>query len=172
MFVMELQFDDIKISSIDKEDLITIQQWINSQEDIDESFNKRPLPFEDFFERFLEYYMSDNELFLKMEKNNNIIGIFKGRVEFKKDSELIIWYFMIDKDYRKSGLGTKILNSILHYFSQNLSINYFSAVVMEGNKEGLNFWNYNGFKAIRVAKDFFQIEKEPKDMIVLQKSIS
>lgn len=169
MFDINLSFEDIKITSVEKEDLVLIQKWINIQ-DIDESFNKKPLPFKDFFERFLEYYVSENEMFLKIEKQHNIIGIFKGRMEFKKTNEMIIWYFLMDNRYRNIGIGSKIVKHIVDYAHINMNIDDFSVMVMDGNHKALSFWHKQGFELIRVAKDFFQVEEKQKDMMVLRKT--
>ncbi|WP_051986293.1 GNAT family N-acetyltransferase [Clostridium amazonitimonense] len=170
MFNLEIFLEDIVVTDVNKEDLIYIQKWINSQKDIDESFNSKPLQFKEILERFLEYYISENEIFLKITKDNEIIGIFKGRVEFKKTNELIIWYFLIDKKHRDKGLGFKIISKLMEYVQKNMNITEFSSVAAEGNCQGIRFWRKLGFEPVRVAKNFFKVEEKQKDMIVLKRT--
>lgn len=163
MFDVDIIFDGITVSGIDKSDILKIQHWMNSQRDVE-------VNFKDFFERFVEYYMSENEVFLKIERENKILGLLKGRIEFKNNNEFLIWYYIIDDKYRGKGIGSLILNSIQNYFIKEFNIKDFFAIVNEDNKQGLRFWNKNHFYLLRVAKDFFEKDHEMKDMFVLKRT--
>lgn len=137
MFYIDLEFEDIRICSVEKEDLSGIYAWITHEEDsLEES---------QFYERFLEYYLSECEFFLKINKNNNLIGVIKGKVEFKNPNEVWIRYFSLDSKERNRGLGSKILRNIIKYFFMDCSIWNFYAEIKEVNSESLIFWKKNGF---------------------------
>jgi len=54
--------DNVLISSIERQDIVKIQKWINYQNYICEDKAER-LGLKEFYERFLEYYVSESELF-------------------------------------------------------------------------------------------------------------
>lgn len=169
MFDIRIDFEDIHISSIEREDVIQIQKWINSQDIYDGKTLVKPLHLEEFVERFIEYYMSESEFFLKIKKSEEIIGVFKGRVEFKNPNEVLIWCYILDNSIRGSGYGTKILNNILAYFKNNLGIVSFSASIVDGNMKAIKFWNKNRFNLLRISKNFFNIEGREFDMLILKR---
>jgi RimJ/RimL family protein N-acetyltransferase len=169
MFDINIHFDDIHISSIVRQDIIQIQKWINNQDVYGGKALVKPLDLDEFVERFIEYYMSESEFFLKVEKSGELIGIFKGRVEFKNPNEALIWCYILDKPLRGNGYGTKILNNILAYFKDNLGIVNFSTGIVEGNNRAVKFWNKNGFNLLRISKDFFNIEGKEFDMLIFRR---
>lgn len=169
MFDMHIEIGDISISSVEKEDVLSIQKWMNDQENDVDVLPGKNLNVEEFLERFIEYYVSENEFFLKIKQKTELIGIFKGRVEFKNPNEVIIWCFMLDHRYRALGIGSKVLESALEHFRNNLGISNFSTGVMEGDNRVLKFWNKNKFKLLRISKNFFDIEGKSADMLILKR---
>lgn len=166
MFDVDFYIDDIFVSSIEKEDVILVQHWINNQ--YINSENEKPLVFKDFYERFLEYYVSENEFFLKIEMNDKLIGVIKGRMEFKNINEVWLWYYLLDKDYRNKGIGSIIIKAMIKYFNVELGIFDFYAGICERDIDIFNFWKKNNFKKLRVSKDFFNISGQDMDMIILK----
>ncbi|MCM8710359.1 GNAT family N-acetyltransferase [Clostridium sp. SYSU_GA19001] len=170
MFDIHIDIDDINISSIEREDIVTIQKWINYQQCNFKDTNK-PMELKEFYERFLEYYVSEGEFFLKINKHNNLIGILKGRIEFKNPNEVWLWYFLLDNLYRGNGIGSQIIKSLQNYFSNGFGIYNFYTGVCEKDTRALKFWNKNNFKLIRVSKDFFNIDGRNMDMFVLKTEV-
>lgn len=169
MFDLSIGFDDITISSIVQEDIVCVQKWMNEQQLYAQEALNKPMSLKELQERFIEYYMSENEFFLKIKQDNNLIGIFKGRIEFKTTNEVLIWCYILDKEARGKGLGSKILNEILMYFQDKLGINSFSASIVAGNQSAVKFWSKNKFYLHRIAKNFFKIEDKILDMLVLKR---
>ncbi|MDP4087630.1 MAG: GNAT family N-acetyltransferase [Bacillota bacterium] len=167
MFDLEICFDDIKLSSIYQEDLPEVQKWM--QEQVITSSEVGWTNIDELQDRFLEYYMSENEIFLKIEKGTGIIGIFKGRVEFKNPNELLIWCFIIDSSFRGMGVGSRILKEVISFFENNYGIYTFSTGIIEGSIKALRFWNKNEFILHRVSKSFFNVKGEERDMIILKR---
>lgn len=172
MFDINIHFEDVNISSIVKEDVVSIQRWINSQQFYEDEALSKPMDLKELQERFIEYYMSENEFFLKIFKADELVGIFKGRVEFKNPNEVLIWCYILDKNFRGSGLGTRILNEVITYFKQNFGITNFSTTIVKGNSESTRFWAKNKFQLLRISKNFYNIEGKILDMIILKREDS
>ncbi|WP_163191776.1 GNAT family N-acetyltransferase [Clostridium thermarum] len=164
MFDVELAFEDVEISSILKEDFAMVQNWMGEQ--IRKTTEAVWTNIEELGDRFLEYYMSENEIFLKIKKEDKLIGVFKGRVEFKNPNEVIIWCFVIDCNLRGQGLGSKILKELIKYFEINYDIYSFSTGIVAGSNSAVQFWKKNNFLLHRVSKSFFNVEGEEKDMLL------
>ncbi|WP_139905183.1 GNAT family N-acetyltransferase [Clostridium thermarum] len=164
MFDVELAFEDVEISSILKEDLAMVQNWMGEQ--IRKTTEAVWTNIEELGDRFLEYYMSENEIFLKIKKEDKLIGVFKGRVEFKDPNEVIIWCFVIDCNLRGQGLGSKILRELIKHFEINYDIHSFSTGIVAGSNSAVKFWKKNNFLLHRVSKNFFNVEGEEKDMLL------
>jgi RimJ/RimL family protein N-acetyltransferase len=169
MFDLSISFEDITISSIVQEDIVCVQQWMNNQQFYAQEALNKPMSLKELQERFIEYYMSENEFFLKIQQKNNLIGIFKGRIEFKSTNEVLIWCYILDKESMGHGLGSKILNEILSYFKNKLGINSFSASIVAGSEKAVRFWSKNKFFLHRVSKNFFKVEDKILDMLVLRR---
>jgi RimJ/RimL family protein N-acetyltransferase len=170
MFDMDIRFDDIKISSVLKGDIFNIQKWMNSQRFYEDEALSKPMALSDLKERFLEYYMSENEFFLKIVKGDILIGIFKGRVEFKNPNEALVWCYILDETYRGFGLGSQILNEILLCFKESFGIASFSTSIVEGNKAVIRFWEKNRFIYSRVSKGFFNVDGKVLDMLIYKRN--
>lgn len=170
MFDIHINLEDITISSIEREDIIKIQKWINYQ-NCNYIDNTKPLGLKEFYERFLEYYVSEGEFFLKINKKDEIIGILKGRIEFKNPSEVWLWYFLLDTDYRGQGIGSRIIHSVEDYFTNGFGIYNFYTGVCEKDTRILKFWVENRYKLVRVSKDFFNIGEQNVDMLVLKAEV-
>jgi RimJ/RimL family protein N-acetyltransferase len=169
MFDLSINFNDITISSIVQEDIVCIQKWMNEQQFYAQEALNKPMPLKELQERFIEYYMSENEFFLKIKQEDNLIGIFKGRIEFKTTNEVLIWCYILDKEARGRGLGSKILSEILSYFQDKLGINSFSASIVAGSQNAIKFWSKNKFFLHRISKNFFKVEDKILDMLVLKR---
>jgi RimJ/RimL family protein N-acetyltransferase len=165
MFDIHINIDDISISSIEKEDIISIQKWINFQNC---NLKDKMLGLREFYERFLEYYVSEVEFFLKINKQDTLIGVLKGRIEFKNPNEVWLWYFLLDNNYRGKGIGSNIIKSVQNYFSNELGIYDFYTGVCEQDIRVLKFWSKNGYKLIRVSKGFFNINGKDENMMIFK----
>ncbi|MCM0648969.1 GNAT family N-acetyltransferase [Clostridium swellfunianum] len=171
MFDMNVNIDDdIYIRSVKKEDVVSIQKWINNQ-NYNLNDKEKPLGLKEIYERFLEYYVSEGEFFLKINKGDALIGILKGRIEFKNPNEVWIWYFLIDKECRNKGIGSKIVEGVENYFNQGFGIYDFYCGVCEQDTKFLRFWNKNGYRLMRISKGFFKVDEQYKDMMIFKKEL-
>ncbi|SKA75277.1 Ribosomal protein S18 acetylase RimI [Clostridium sp. USBA 49] len=167
MFDININMDNMVISNIERQDILYIKDWINNQ-NLSYLNNTKPIDFNELYERFLEYYVSENEFFLKITNDDNLIGIIKGRIEFKNLNEVWIWNFIIDEKYRGNGIGSKIIDSIKNYFLNSFGIYSFYTVACEKDIKALKFWNKNGFEISRISKGYFNINGNDFDMFILK----
>ncbi|AOR22667.1 GNAT family N-acetyltransferase [Clostridium taeniosporum] len=168
MIDIEFYYGNFKITSVKKCDIDRLNEWIilNDKFNVDLFSLDKQL----FYRRFLEYYMTKEELFLKIEKDNEIYAVFKGRLQLDNKSELFIWLYLIDSKFRNKGLGKNILIEILKYFKDKYSIKSFQVGVNSKNEQAINFWNNAGFNKLRIAENFFEDTKyETSDLLILNK---
>jgi RimJ/RimL family protein N-acetyltransferase len=165
MLDIKIEFNDIKVSNINKEDLIEVQKWMECQKNL--------LPEEtdadDLKERFLESYISECEFFLKINKHSKLIGILKGRLEFRNPNEAWIWFFYINDSYKNTEISNITAKEIMKYFFSEYGIDIFFIRIIKEDKEILNFWKCLGFKSVRMVKNFYSIDGKYKDMIIMKK---
>lgn len=166
MLEVQIEFDDIKICNIEEEDLFKIQKWMEK----DNVFLDEERDIVELKERFLESYVSDCEFFSKIERNNELIGILKGRLEFKNPNELWIWFFYLDEIYKSTDLGSIIIEELTNYFSEEYGIDMFFTRIIKDNGDNITFWKNIGFKAIRMVKDFYKINGRYMDMLIMKKT--
>jgi Acetyltransferases, including N-acetylases of ribosomal proteins len=169
MFDLEIQFDDIRISSIEEDDILNVHSWMIRQDTEEDPGLDNTITLENFKERFLEYFMTENEIFLKIEQNKMLIGVLKGRVELKKTNEVFIWCYIIDNNMRDTGVGTEIINNIINYFKEKLGIYNFLTGVVAESKKTISFWNKNKFRFNRLSENFYDINGKSMDMLVLKR---
>jgi hypothetical protein len=167
MFDINIQFDEVQISSVENGDLAYMQKWFNS-ESLGCIKTENPLKFNDFYKRFIEYYASECEFFLKVHLKQKLIGIIKGRVEFKNNNQVWITDFLMDSENTNEKVSSNILNKVMFYFSSSYGINSFFAGVMEENIMLMEFWQCNCFEIQRIAKNFYNINGIKKDMLIFK----
>ena len=170
MFDVNIKYGDISISSVEKEDVKHIQAWYNNQKSFLYNGNDY-LGINEFYERFLEYYMSECEIFLKIININSIIGIFKGRVEFKGENMVWVSCFAMESTYLDNNVGNIVLDKILKFFLHNFGIEDFLIGVSVKDKKILNLLKDSGFQLVRISNDFFMNESTSGNAIILKKKI-
>jgi len=171
MVYVNFNYNEYDFSSVEEDDLSALNLWIkkNNQEES----NLDSLDPQLFYRRFLEYYVTKDESFIKVTRNGKIIATFKGRFEFNKKKELFIWLFITEKELRNEGIGTEIINKILEYFKKQFNINMVQVGVVEKNINGISFWSSLGFETMRISKNFFQTEEiNNRNLVIMGKKIS
>lgn len=164
----DIKDEDIKVLSIEKSDLLNTQIWINNQEG---EYFQNKIQIDDLYERYLEYYISENEFFLKINKHNKLIGILKGRVEFKNPNIVWIKLFVIDEQFRSMGIGSKIINEFSQHFFNNYNIKRFYIGLIQKNYRALNFFEKNKFKIIRIVDSFSNTYNQENSLLILKRKL-
>ena len=171
MFNIEIVFDDVNIMSVEKEDIIKIEKWINNQQvfNIDAA---QDYGIKEFYERYLEYYVSEGEYFLKVLRGSELIGIIKGRIEFKNPNEVWIMCYIIEFQLYDVDISTRILDEFLNHFYKNYGIRNFYTFVSEDNYSMLELWKNNNFEISRVTSNFLEINSQGKNILILKKELN
>ncbi|MGE5629066.1 MAG: GNAT family N-acetyltransferase [Solirubrobacterales bacterium] len=159
MLDIDIKFSDIEITNIQSKDLIFIQKW----SEYDEESRREQLT-----ERFLESCLSECEYFLKISKKDKVIGIIKGRVEFKNPNEAWIWFFNLEQEVEEPELDCLIMKNFFAYLYSEFDIKLFFTRVAVNDLSAIKFWKKAGFKALRVVKDYYYINGENVDMMIME----
>ncbi len=171
MFNIELVFDDVSIMSVEKEDITNIENWISRQQE----YNIDAIQdygIKEFYERYLEYYVSEGEYFLKILRKSELIGIIKGRIEFKNPNEVWIMCYLIEFKLYDFDISTKIINEFLKHLYKNYGIRNFYTLASAGNIGMLKIWKNNNFELSRVTSNLFEINSKDKDVLILKKELN
>jgi ribosomal-protein-alanine N-acetyltransferase len=111
-----------------------------------ESFD-HPYPFP----VFLNFLLKEPNGFLIAKMNDQIVGYIIGIIE--KNIGTIV-SIAVKKDYRRKGIGKKLLDCIIEYFkSKNISI--INLQVRIDNYEAISFYENNGFKKVKILKNYY-----------------
>ena len=170
MFNIDIKFDDVRIMSVEKEDVFEIENWINNQQ----AFNidaRKNYGIKEFYERYLECYMSEGEYFLKVLRGRELIGIIKGRIEFKNPNEVWIMCYLIEFKLYDDDISSTIINEFLKHLYKNYGIRNFYTFVSANNHAMLRLWKNNDFEISRVTSNFLETDSEKKDILILKKII-
>lgn len=167
MVDINFDWDNYKFRSIKKDDLDVLSRWIEKNNH-DESI-KYSSDIQMLYRRYLEYYMTEDEVFIKVIKNDKIIAIFKGRFENFNKKELFLWLFIIEGSSRSEGIGSSIIKIIMKEFKNKYGINVIEAGVVENNIEGISFWNSLGFEVNRITEKFFTKENGENESLVIMR---
>jgi len=168
MFNIDIMFDDVSIMSVEKEDIIKIENWINSQQmfNIDAGHD---YGIKEFYERYLEYYVSEGEYFLKVLSGSELIGIIKGRIEFKNPNEVWIMCYLIEFRLYDFNISNKIIDEFIKHLYKNYGIRNFYTFVAADNSYMLQLWKNNNFELGRVTNNFMEINSKDKEILILKR---
>lgn len=169
MLDINLTIDNMTILSIQKEDVIYVGDYLKNQ---CRSQNEE-LEISDIYEKFLEYYVSENEFFLKIndKETNEILGIIKGRVEFKNPHEAWIWSISLNKSIRSKGIGSIILKNLSIYLKEEYGVRDFYTRIIKEDGSKLKFWTRNGYEVIRVSEELYKTNNKRTHVFILKKSL-
>lgn len=170
MFNIDIKFDDISIVNVEKEDVVKIKNCINNQYvyNIDDGLK---YDIHEFYERYLEYYVSEGEFFLKVLFTGELVGIIKGRIEFKNPNEVWIMCYLIEPRMHEADVSSRIINEFSRHLYDNYGMCNFYAFEKANNNEMLKLWKNNNFKISRVTSNFLEIDSKKKDLLILKKII-
>lgn len=170
MFNIDILSHDLSIINVEKEDIVKIEKWINNQRVLNIAAKKNYGVVE-FYERYLEYYVSEGEYFVKVLFGSKLIGIIKGRIEFKNPNEVWIMCYLIEFKLYSTDIATSIINKFTTHLYENYGMRNFYTFVSVNNKEMLELWENNDFKISRVTSNFIEADGKDKDILILKKTI-
>lgn len=98
-------------------------------------------------EKLKEYLLADNTRFFCVIEQENIIGFIWF---FIKNNETIhVNHFSIDKDYRRKGVGQRLIKSVESFAYEN-QINEIELLVTISNEDAIRFYKNNDFVSERL----------------------
>lgn len=168
MLDVNIDFGDISVSRIEKVDLPQIEMCM----ELEKQFLGGIDNLDELSERFWESYISECEFFLKINKREKLIGILKGRMEFKNPNEVWIWFFYLNDNYKDTDLGSKIITELIKYFSEEYGTDIFFTRVAKNDSLNISFWKEVGFETVRMVKNFYRIDNEYVDMLIMKKILT
>ena len=130
------------------------------------------------YDDFLSMGWSKNQIVNQINKktnlafgafyNENLISFILGDLfNIEKISEYEILIIYVCKDFRKKGLGTKLLNKIEE---NNTRLKKIYLEVSKNNSEGISFYTKMKFKEMQTRKNYFFINNKYIDALAMVKS--
>ena len=102
-------------------------------------------------------------------KNLLISFIFGDLFYIEKESEYEILLIYVCKNFRKKGIGTKLLKKIEEN-KNKLCLKKIYLEVSKNNTEGISFYNKMNFKKIYTRKNYYYINNKKIDAEVYSKN--
>ena len=144
----------------------------------DDNFFKNLISYEgEYYDDFLSMGWSKNQIINQINKktnlsfgafyNENLVSFILGDLfNIEKISEYEILLIYVCKDFRKKGLGTKLLNKIEE---NNTFLKKIYLEVSKNNVEGISFYTKMKFMAIHTRKNYFFIKNKHIDALTMIK---
>ena len=145
----------------------------------DVNFFKNLISYEGkHYNDFLSMGWSKNQIINQMNKKTNLsFGAFYNKMlvsfilgdvfNIEKISEYEILLIYVRKDFRKKGLGTKLLNKIEE---NNARLKKIYLEVSKNNSEGISFYTKMKFIGMHTRKNYFFINNKHIDALAMVKT--
>ena len=145
----------------------------------DDNFFKNLISYEGkHYSDFLSMGWSKNQIINQINKKTNLsFGAFYNKMlvsfilgdvfNIEKISEYEILLIYVRKDFRKKGLGTKLLNKIEE---NNARLKKIYLEVSKNNFEGISFYTKMKFIGIHTRKNYFFINNKHIDALAMVKT--
>ena len=111
---------------------------------------------------FAESINEDMYIFLKAVEDNNIVGYISL---YKSFDEGDVVNLAVKEEYRRRGIATKLLESLIEWCKEN-GIGRLLLDVRESNNQAISLYSKKGFERLYIRKDFYDKPKE--DGVVMQ----
>ena len=145
----------------------------------DDNFFKNLISYEGkYYNDFLSMGWSKNQIINQMNKKTNLsFGAFYNKMlvsfilgdlfNIEKISEYEILLIYVSKNFRKKGLGTKLLNKIEE---NNTRLKKIYLEVSKNNSEGISFYTKMNFIGMHTRKNYFFINNKYIDALSMVKT--
>ena len=145
----------------------------------DDNFFKNLISFEGkYYDDFLSMGWSKNQIINQINKktnlsfgafyNENLVSFILGDLfNIEKISEYEILIIYVCKDFRKKGLGTKLLNKIKE---NNTHLKKIYLEVSKNNSVGISFYTKMKFIGMYTRKNYFFIKNKHIDALTMVKT--
>lgn len=142
---LNISFDNIDISNVKINDVYSISKWIKL------NFKDEDINIDNIYESFFESLISENEFFskIRLEKENKLAGILKGRLEFKNFNDAWIKCFYVDDSEIGKNIKSNIIKKMEEYFVSEYMIKNIFVIVDNNNEESLKLWEDQNYRVIK-----------------------
>jgi len=115
------------------------------------------------YDQFIQELNNKFSLFIVAQSNNSVIGY---AVAWKISDEIQINSISVKKNFRKQGIGNKLLAEIIKNDADKV---YSTAVldVKSKNTEAINFYTNNGFTKTGIRKNYYNNDND--DAVLMEK---
>jgi ribosomal protein S18 acetylase RimI-like enzyme len=103
-----------------------------------------------------EILATENVLAYTAARKKTVLGFIIGAV---KDTECKVYWMLVKKNFRKTGIGTELLQFFIENAKKN-DVNNFFIAVFNNNSESVNFFNKNGFIVKNTFVEFYRKSDE------------
>ena len=139
-----------KISSINKEHLILIINFINDNSDEFNYFKNIGWNIKNIESQFSK----DNNYSLGYFEDNNLVGVLIGdTIKNDKEYDLELHILFVSKEERRKKIATKLLNYIE---TNNLNFSKIFIEVAEDNVTAINFYQKNNFVFLNFRHNYYR----------------
>ncbi|MDF2884342.1 MAG: hypothetical protein K0R54_4909 [Clostridiaceae bacterium] len=168
MLDVVIRIDNLCITNVLEDDIKEIGHWIKLQNYNENGGKFIELNEKELYDRYLECYLSECEFFLKIVNCNKLVGILRGKAEFKKSNEITFMFMLLDHN-STDATARSIIRALTDYFYNEYSINNFYSYVVDDVNNYINSWEKNNFFVINRYKQYYNFNNRAYDMLLLQK---
>ena len=170
--------ENLSFQDVNKESLEDLLKLYNQNEiNIYATGIDRPMSLEDIKQKYMEVLVNSHEffacIFVRDSESNTkkMIGVIKGRIDYDNNEEAWISSILIDSNYQNSGIGTKVVKSIIKMLKDTYDIKTMYIGILSGNGIGRGFWNKMGFDYIRTIEQYIKLNNKNEDFIIMKKDL-
>lgn len=169
---MILRNDKIKLRAPELDDLDTIFEWENNTDIW--NLSQTQLPFSRFdIEQFI--LQSNHDIYIEKQfrfiiesiAEKNIVGAI-DLFDFDAINKRAGVGILIDKNFRKLGIGSQALDILIKYAKSTLNLHQLYCNILLSNLVSLHLFKKKHFQEIGVKKDWIFINGKYQDEVVLQ----
>lgn len=174
MLTLNMEIEGLFFRDINKNELDLVLDMYNETEgSMFATGLDRRLSIKDMEEKYLEVLINSHEFFTGIFSKNNeeLIGVIKGRIDYDNSEEAWILSFLIKKNFRNIGIGSKSINAFMSFMHKTYDVKKVFTGVISKNIKGIKFWTNAGFQHIRTIKEYININDEYEDFIILKRDI-
>lgn len=118
-----------------------------------------------------EGFPRSQKFFFGIYQENQLIAVIDYLVGYNLEhtddiQTLWIGFFMVHKEYQRSGIGQRIIDAFIHTAKEN-TIHKIQLACIEGNEQGIPFWSSFGFKELTHTTSTLS-NNETRNVIVME----
>lgn len=173
MLSLNLKNDHVFFHDIRLEHLPFVLKWYNKVDDFKYATGiDSPITLEILTRKYAEVAICSSEFFTGIYNTgqHRMIGILKGRLQADDKASVWISSIAIDPEFQGMGYGSASINLLLGHMRDRNMRNAYLAVVEE-NRQGILFWNKNGFRPMRIMDNHLLLQDKPRNVVIMHKKL-